>query len=218
MSPTDDRPTRREPILKAPWPPLALLFVMLLTFLFQRTVDQAVWLNLAFAPAMLGGERSWTMATTQFLHGGWAHFLMNSAGLLAFGTPVARLFGVGPRGGLTFLLFFMVCGLLGVAGFAVLHLDSWGPTLGASAAVSGLLGAAGRLIETRGRLGSPWTRTPVTFALAWTGINVVTGLLPGVMGLDMKVAWEAHVVGFFAGMILIGPFARLARPVYPAAH
>lgn len=208
----------KEPILKAPWPPLALLLLMLGGFLFQRTTAEATWLNLAFAPAMLGGERSWTMITTQFLHGGWAHFLMNSAGALAFGTPVARLFGIDLRGGVVFFVFFLVCGLFGVAGFAALHLDSWGPTLGASAGVSGLLGAVSRLMERRGRLSPIWTRTPLTFAAAWTGLNLVTAFLPSLMGSNAKVAWEAHVVGFFAGMLLIGLFVRVARPVYPATH
>ncbi|ATQ43913.1 rhomboid family intramembrane serine protease [Caulobacter mirabilis] len=218
MTPIDDRPTRREPVLNAPWPPLLLLLIMLLVFLFQRTVDQPVWLNLAFAPAMLGLERPWTMVTTQFLHGGWMHFLLMSAGVLAFGTPVARLFGLDLRGGVLFFLFFLVCGVVGLAGFSALHLDSWAPALGVSVAMSGLTGAAGRLIEKRGELGSPWGRVPLTFALAWTGVNALTGLAPLLLGPGMKIAWEAHIIGFFAGMFLVGVFARFARPVYSATH
>jgi membrane associated rhomboid family serine protease len=90
--------------------------------------------------------------------------------------------------------------------------------VGASGAASGLVAGASRLVAGRGRLGPIWAPFVITMGLAWLLVNLLvagvmavgaTGLLPGTGGAG--VAWEAHLAGFLAGALLIGPFARLAR-------
>jgi len=72
-------------------------------------------------------------------------------------------------------------------------------------------GAAARLIEGQGRVGPLFGRTVVVFTLFFVIANVVLGvfrLTPGAFGV--AVAWQAHLAGFFAGLLLVGVFARLA--------
>jgi membrane associated rhomboid family serine protease len=136
---------------------------------------------------------------------------MNAVAALAFGPPVARLFGLGPRGALVFLLFYLVCGIVGGLGFVLADLHDKAGVVGASGAISGLLGAASRIIQGHGRIGPIFGQTVIGMAVAWAIVNVVlgvSGLTPGAMG--MPVAWQAHLAGYAAGVLLIGPFARLA--------
>ncbi len=151
-----------------------------------------------------------------FVHASWAHVAMNAAFTLAFGAPVARYLGSGARGAAAFFAFFLICGALAALAYAGVlgALDDahrpWA-LVGASGAASGLLGAAARLIEGRGRLGPIGGRTVVGMSLAWIAVNAVlglTGLTPGAAGLP--VAWQAHIFGYFAGLLLIGPLARMA--------
>jgi membrane associated rhomboid family serine protease len=165
---------------------------------------------LALTPAALAAGHWETLVTSLFLHGGWPHVLMNAVAALAFGPPVARLFGLGPRGALAFLLFYLVCGILGGLGFVLADLHDKEGVVGASGAISGLLGAASRIIQGRGRIGPIFGQTVIGMAVAWAIVNVVlgvSGLTPGAMG---PVAWQAHLAGYAAGVLLIGPFARLA--------
>jgi len=155
-----------------------------------------------------------TLLTSLFLHGSWPHVLMNSVAALAFGPPTARLMGTGPRGAMVFFLFYLACGVLAGLGFALADPHSPAPAVGASGAISGLLGAASRIIQGHGRIGPIFGSTVIGMAVAWAVVNVVlgvSGLTPGAMG--MAVAWQAHLAGYLAGVLLIGPFARLAgRP------
>ena len=161
-------------------------------------------------PALLAG-RWQTLLTSLFLHGSWPHVLMNAVAALAFGPPVARLMGVNPRGAIVFYLFYLTCGVLAGLGFALAALHGPDPAVGASGAISGLLGAASRIIQGRGRIGPMFGSTVIGMAVAWAIVNVVlgvSGLTPGAMG--MPVAWQAHLAGYLAGVVLVGPFARLA--------
>ncbi|HZZ89435.1 MAG TPA: rhomboid family intramembrane serine protease, partial [Caulobacteraceae bacterium] len=147
----------------------------------------------------------------QFLHGSWLHVIMNSVGVLAFGPPAARLFGTDARGGAAFLAFYLVCGVLAGLGYLLVAGGDGDGAVGASGAVSGLMGAAARIIQGRGLIGSIFGRTTLTIAAAWVIVNVVfgvSGLTPGAEGVP--VAWQAHLAGLAAGLLLVGPFARLA--------
>jgi len=219
MTPTEEPKPRREPILNAPWPAAALALAMIGCFLLQEAVGPKVWIAYAFAPVLLGTDGSWTMLTTQFLHGGWPHLLMNAVGALAFGAPVARLFGLSLRGVLAFFIFYALCGSLSIWGHGLLHAGSAEAVIGASGAVSGLMGAAGRLIDRRGQLGPIWSRTAIGFSVAWVVVNLIIAFVGFAPGLgEGRVAWEAHLIGFFAGLLLVGPFARLAGTFKPATH
>jgi membrane associated rhomboid family serine protease len=85
--------------------------------------------------------------------------------------------------------------------------------VGASGAVSGLMGAAARLIAGQGRVGPLFSRTVLGMGGGWVAINLLIAvfggqILPG--SGSAGVAWEAHIAGFVAGALLIGLFGRLA--------
>jgi membrane associated rhomboid family serine protease len=164
-------------------------------------------------PANLVPGRWETVITSIFLHGGWAHALMNGAFALAFSTPLARLFGPKLEGALLFFGFYVLAGVLANLGFAAVHPGGHEPVVGASGAVSGLMGAAARLIGGGGRPGPLFSRTVLGMGAAWIAINLLIAvfggaIMPGAGGAG--VAWEAHIAGFLVGVLMIGPFGRLA--------
>jgi membrane associated rhomboid family serine protease len=203
---------RREPLFNVPWT-IVVLCVALIALYAGQTVLVPDALRDAYGvsgPALIAG-RWQTLVTSLFLHGSWPHVLMNSVAALAFGPPVARLMGLSPRGAATFFLFYLVCGVLAGLGFALSDLHGAEPAVGASGAISGLIGAASRIIQGHGRIGPMFGPTVLIMAAAWAIANVVlgvSGLTPGAMG--MPVAWQAHLAGYLAGVLLVGPFARLA--------
>ena len=80
-----------------------------------------------------------------FLHADWGHLIFNSIWLLAFGTPVARRFGAT-----RFLIFFLICGIIGGLTHVIIHAGELVFVVGASGAVSGLMGAAARFVFLAG--------------------------------------------------------------------
>lgn len=170
-------------------------------------------LSLAFRPASLWRGDWWPgLFTSMFMHGGWGHVAMNALGVFAFAPPVARLMP-GFRGALGFLAFYLVTGLIGTAGYGLIHPDTFDPLVGASGAVFGLTGAALRLLGRRnGALRSLGDSRFLVMAGVIMAINAGAGLIglaPGAEGA--RVAWEAHAFGFVAGALLIGPWARVFR-------
>jgi membrane associated rhomboid family serine protease len=149
------------------------------------------------------------------VHADWMHLIVNCFWLLAFGPVVARRFGTP-----LFLLFFIVCGLGAVLTHLALNWGSEMPVIGASGAISGLMAAALRMMPGQTPWAAPgqapllpiWSRQLLIFSAVWVAINLVTGLTgfaPGAEGL--AVAWQAHLGGFAAGLLLCGVFDRL-RP------
>jgi len=208
---------RPEPIFNAPWPALLAAASILGPNAFLMKADEQTILSLALVPADFWAGHWTGVVTMMFVHGGWLHALMNAAFAVAFGAPVARLLGTGARGGALFTLFYMTCGIVSGLGYAMLHPDVVGPVVGASGAVSGLMGAAARTMDGRGRLGPMFGPQVLSLGLGWLIVNLIMavggGLLLGGAG---AVAWEAHLIGFAAGVLLIGLFARWAEPVEPA--
>lgn len=165
----------------------------------------------------------WTPITYTFLHGGWTHLIVNSVWLLAFGSPLARRFGV-----LRFFLFYFLCGAAGAFLHVAIYPASPVPVVGASAAISGLMGGAARFVflgdGPLGALGgnrsagAPQRRAGIFASLAdrrtlifvgvWVGLNFLFGAtaLSGALGVTAQVAWEAHLGGFLAGLLLFGLF------------
>ncbi len=206
----------REPVFNAPWPAMLLVALIVGGYGLQsRFPQELVVLPLAFSPAGLAEGRWWTLVSAMFLHGGWAHALMNGAFALAFATPVARYLSDGVRGVTAFFLFYLLCGVLSTLGHAALHPGSPELLVGASGAVSGLMGAASRLMAGQGwRLGAMFSRPVLGMGGAWIAVNLLIGVLakgfmPGTGGA--AIAWEAHIAGFVAGVLLIGLVARIAR-------
>lgn len=207
----------REPIFKAPWPATTAALAIVGAYAVQTTLSQAwVYDRLGFTSAALAAGEYSGLVTALFVHASWAHALMNAVAALAFGAPVARLFGGRAGGVLAFFVFYLACGVLASLGYAAVHPHDPAVLVGASGAVSGLMGAASRLIAGRGGLGPMLSRPVVAMAGAWVIVNLLlaaTGMTPGAEG--GTVAWEAHLFGYAAGLLLIGPVAWLTRRARP---
>jgi membrane associated rhomboid family serine protease len=146
--------------------------------------------------------------TSMFLHADPLHLAGNLLFLWIFGGALEQRLGHA-----RFLLFFLACGLAAAALHVASAPDSYLPTLGASGAVSGLLGAYAVGGPAR-RIRLVWPRVDVsalTFLLLWLALQLAAGLSSWAGGEG--VAGWAHVGGFAAGALL----AR-GLPARPAAH
>lgn len=198
---------RAEPIVNAPIVAVLLAVALPALYWLQLRLPND-GMELAFSPARFWQGDPRGLVSAIFLHGSWPHVAMNAVALLAFGAPVARLLR-GPAGALGFLAFFIVCGVIGSIGFAVVHPNSPGPMVGASGGVFGLIGGALRMATPRGPILPLKDRRVVMQALAWAGISVFVGVIGLGAGGGARIAWEAHLAGLAAGLLLIGPFVRL---------
>jgi len=230
-----DLVSKRQPIINAPGVVVAMLGVFLAVHLlrFLLPEEQSTWLTtaLAFIPARLsglapelpGGDIAiFTQFLTHlFVHGDLPHLFINSAWLLAFGSSVARRTDA-PR----FIAFFLLCGIAGALFYTAVSRSALSMMVGASGAISGLMGAAFRFLfqaltdgDAEGlagerhsplmSLGASLADRRVLFAtVGWTVLNVV--LAWGASGLmdGASIAWEAHLGGFFAGFLTYGFFDR----------
>lgn len=208
------------PILNAPdilkWLAGAFVVVHLVRLVLPTYLDNALVVTFAFDSSVYGPARDTPYAlvtmiagpfTHVFLHAGFMHLGMNSALLLAFGAAVARRMGAQ-----WFAAFFMLSAAAGAAGWFLLNPFSPGLLIGASGGVSGLMGGYVRLgMQKRPARGGPMSprdqRIAVPFAIAWVGINFFFGIFgPAILGLDGKIAWEAHLGGFIFGAMAINLF------------
>ncbi len=209
---------RREPLFNAPWTVVALVSTLVASHLLRLItgVDPGVF---ALTHDDLVERRWLPLLTYMFVHADWAHVGLNSAFTLAFGAPLARSLGVGPRGAAIFFAFFLVCGVLAALGYAGLLAvmpakgvgDEWA-LVGASGAASGLMGAAARLIEGKGDIGPIHGRVVIAMTATWIAANVIlglSGLTPGANGAP--VAWQAHIIGYLAGLVLVAPAVSIAK-------
>lgn len=162
-----------------------------------------------------------TLFSSMFLHGGWAHLFSNMLALYIFGDNVEDRLGSG-----RYLLFYLACGLLAAIAHIGFNPDSTIPTIGASGAISGVLAAyflffpTARVITLIPLFFLPWfVEVPAVFYLGfWFVSQLFNGLLSVVTGMQAfgGVAWWAHVGGFIAGLVL-GPLLmrrRYIRRVY----
>ncbi len=152
-----------------------------------------------------------------FLHGGWAHLLGNMLYLWIFGDNIEDQ--VGRR---TYIAFYLFCGWFATMAHAYINADSPVPAIGASGAISGVLGAYLVMFpKTRVLTLIPlgyFIRLAELPALAVLGMWFVLQLLSGTMSLGARgggVAFWAHIGGFVAGMALGYLFKRrgLRHPV-----
>lgn len=197
-------------MFNAPKVVLWTIGITLLAFLFVQ-IGPASWIDailryLVFNPADLVffDEYPFTIGIRwvgyALMHGGWMHVLVNSAFLLAFGTPIARQVPVG-----TFLALYA----LGAIGGALAVLMIYGGQdiylVGASGAVSALVGALSRMVYLRRgneTVPHPFNnrRAGTIFIAAFFGINLVLSFLPGPGG--MSVSGESHIGGFVTGFLM----------------
>jgi membrane associated rhomboid family serine protease len=161
--------------------------------------EWAVWVGLPV-------DDYWPFLTSMFLHGGWMHVIGNMWTLWIFGDNVEDRMGR-----IRFLLFYVLTGL--AAGFThwFTNLGSTVPTVGASGAIAGVLGAyfvlfpSSRIIALFPVFFFPFffELPAATYLLFWFLSQVFSGTLAGLQPEDVGgVAWWAHVGGFAVGVAL----------------
>lgn len=167
-----------------------------------------------------------TLLVSMFMHGGWAHILGNMLFLWIFGDNIEDRLGHA-----RYLIFYLVCGVLAslahvfvTAAFSSNPSELLIPSLGASGAISGVLGGYILLYPSRrvrAFLFNILMTVPAWVAVgSWFVFQLISGL--GVLGGGSQkggVAYAAHVGGFVAGLVLIkffdlGRGPRSARPAY----
>ncbi len=227
------RVDRHEPMFNVQVSVLAVLGVMVAVHLVRLglSADWDTWvtLALAFIPARYSGYAGElpggdVASVTSFLthtmvHGDWVHLGLNAAWLVAFGGAVANRVG-----SLRFLLFFALCAIAGAATFLAFNPGAMVPMIGASGAISGLMGATMRFLFTavdgRGLAAlreDPRSAPlmPLAQALTDKRVLLVTAVflianILAVFGLgsvgESGIAWEAHIGGYFAGLLTFGFF------------
>ena len=209
----DERPAH-EPVFNAPWQAVAVVVLIVGGYAIQTQFPaDAILSAYAFAPVNLAPGRWETLITSIFLHGSWAHAMMNGAFALAFSAPLARLFGPRLEGALLFFTLYVLAGVLANLGYAAVHPGGQGLVVGASGAVSGLMGATSRLMGGGGRPGPIFSKAVLGMGGGWLAINLIIAVFGGAFlpgSGNAGVAWEAHIAGFIVGVLLIGPFGRLA--------
>lgn len=213
----------------------ALVLLHVVRWFVSEETELQLLLWLAFIPArydstlvrlpLPGGEAAdaWTFVTYAFLHGDAVHLVVNLVWFLAFGSAVAWRFGA-----LRFTVFFAVTAAAGAAAHLVTHFGEFVPLVGASAAISGAMAAALRFaFEAGGPLGyfrdggrsaffvpaAPLLqalRNPqvLVFLAIWFFLNLGFGLgdVAGDLGGEGTIAWQAHIGGFLAGLLLFPLF------------
>lgn len=206
----DENPTHSFPVLT-----LGLIGLNCYVFFYgltQYASPEILYINYGLVPVHLiqsPVSAAPTLFSSMFLHAGWMHLAGNMLYLWIFGNNIEDHLGK-----IRFLMFYFACGIVAALGHIGTNLGSPIPMVGASGAISGILGAYLVLypyarIRTLIFLGFFITviRVPaVILLLLWIGIQVGSGLMePGEGG---GVAWFAHVGGFIAGMIFILPFRK----------
>lgn len=235
---------QREPIFNVPTVLVVLVGLLVLVHLASLLLSEAQeeWLlwTLAFVPARYGWlaaeipGASWAWATSPIthilVHGGVAHLVVNCAWLLAVGAPIARRMDTA-----RFITFFVLCGMAGAGLFLIVNPSAPAPMVGASGAISGLMAAVFRLMfaadDFEGRralrenpaaaprlsLKATLTnRRALTAIGVWVLVNFLFAFGLGGLSAPGGVAWEAHLGGFFAGLVLFDAFDEGAEIETPA--
>lgn len=207
-------------------------------FVFTEDFDRLVIFTFGFVPARYDlnglngilpggfGADVWTFVTYGFLHADLMHLGFNALWLLAFASPVARRFGA-----VRFIALFFVTTAAGALAHLIMHSGELSPMIGASASIAGMMGAATRFAFQRGGSLDMWRtheddpdripaaplavalRNPrvLAFVGVWFGLNLLFGIGSfAIVGVDQSIAWEAHVGGFFAGLLLFSLFDPVA--------
>lgn len=182
-------------------------------FFYDFGIVPARFIHPAWAQwAGLPADDYWPFLTHMFLHSGWLHIISNMWTLWIFGDNVEDRMG-----SVRFAIFYLLCGLAAGIVHLLTNPDSIVPTVGASGAIAGVLGAyfilfpRANIIVLLPILFFPLTFTLPAFVylLVWFWIQFISGLAalagPAHVG---GIAWWAHIGGFVAGIVLLAPFLR----------
>ncbi len=212
---------------KFPYVNIILIIITIAVFIYQLDLGQKEQAELFFIYGVIPRKFLFLLQTpwktelwiplfsSIFLHGGWFHLLGNMLYLWVFGDNVEGKIGHFP-----YLLFYLAAGAAGGLFHILLNLQSTIPTIGASGAIAGILGAY-LILVPRSRV---LTLIPIGFFLTtvevpgtmflflWFFLQVVNAFVlisPGAQA----VAWGAHIGGFIFGLI-IGIVARIMKKTY----
>lgn len=219
-------------LVQRPWITWGLILACVTIYLLQLQAPpgelQRLVLGLGVIPAALMGDAqlsedlylvpAWaTLVTHQFLHGSLPHVIFNMAYLWVFGDNIED--AMGHR---RFLVFFLLCGVAGGLAEVVAEPGLTAPIIGASGAISGILGAY-LLLHPQAKVLVPIIVFPVYLPayfllLVWIAFQIyaATALPPDLLA-EGGVAWWAHIGGFLAGLVLIVPFKHKAIPLWQSA-
>jgi membrane associated rhomboid family serine protease len=215
----DDNPSLIKPILT-----VTLIAINVLVFLYQASLAPRAGRLFVFqfgaVPSVVFGPDRlpagvmvippvFTLLTSMFLHGGWMHLIGNMWYLWIFGNNIEEAMGRA-----RFLLFYILSGLVASICHVYFNLGSHVPIIGASGAISGVLGAYLILYPRAQVLVLIWlgifsrlVYIPAMFVLGfWFLLQVFSGAFSG--GEGAGVAWWAHIGGFIAGAVMVGVFKR----------
>jgi len=194
----------------------ALIFLNILVFAYQLTLDpvalRELYTSLGVVPARLGLFDE-TLITATFLHGGWAHIIGNMLYLWVFGDNVEDRLGHT-----RYLFFYLLAGVAANFGHALANPLSPIPTIGASGAVAGVLGAY-FLLFPRSRVLAlvplgfflQLAEVPaVLFLFLWFVLQLLNGVanLGAPNTMAQGIAWWSHISGFAVGFLFIMLLAR----------
>ncbi len=223
-------PVAKEPFFRAPKVVLILIAILVGVHvaILLAGEDWQVWslYALSFIPARISGDapfpaiwgsQVWSFVTYGLLHADMMHLFFNSLWLLVFGSVVARRLGA-----FKFLVLACVSTIMGAVATLLTHWGEVAIVIGASGAVSGLMAAAIPLMYGAGlRLGDTYrmdiatvrplrpleiltNRRAFIFTLVWIAVTLFSGA-SGWTGASFmeegRIAWEAHLGGFVAGLI-----------------
>lgn len=219
----DDNP---RVLIAHPWVTWGLIVACATAFFYQTAGGaqsyQHLVVGFGLIPAVLVGGNQLsadfylvpavaTLVTSLFLHGDILHLAGNMLYLWVFGDNIEDSMGHGK-----FLIFYLICGMAAGLTQVLADTSSLTPTIGASGAISGVLGAY-LILHPRARILVPILIFPVylpafVLLLLWIGLQVYNAAGSGPSGGG--VAWLAHIGGFLAGMALIAAFRHKAMPLF----
>jgi membrane associated rhomboid family serine protease len=198
---------------------LALIAVNVLVFLFQSSLSQQGFMRIiqqyGLVPAQISLQRPFelfTIFSSMFMHGGWFHLISNMWTLYIFGDNVEDRMGSA-----RYLVFYLLAGIVAAVTHVFFTPDLQQPTVGASGAVAGVLGAYfllfphSRVVTFIPIFFLPWfVQIP---AFIYLGIWFFSQLANGVMLNQAMggIAWWAHIGGFVTGLVFVRVFARSER-------
>jgi len=223
----DDNPTKTFPFLT-----IAIIFSCVAIFFWQLSLgpySQHATVSLGMIPAVVFQIKSippelvtvpaWaTVFTSMFLHGGWMHLISNMLYMWIFSDNIEEAMGR-----IRFIIFYLLCGIAAAMTQALPDPYSTTPMIGASGAISGILGAYLLLYpHAKVLVAIPFgfiihtTRISAMWVLGfWFVLQIFNSLISG----DQQggVAWGAHIGGFVAGMALVPFFKKKNIPLFAAA-
>jgi membrane associated rhomboid family serine protease len=208
----DDQPTYSPPIVTT-----LIIVACTFVFLFELTLDaysRNYFITLyGVVPAHL---RPSTLVTSMFLHGGWLHIIGNMLFLWAFGKSLEDAMGHTK-----FLGFYLACGIIAGIVHVIFNYDSRMPTVGASGAIAGIMGAyLVKFPRAYIKMLIPvfifitTVEIPAWAVLIyWFVVQLFSGYgsIASTHVTDSGVAWFAHIGGFVTGMILVNVLGTRQR-------